>query len=99
MEKPEYNSPGVWHKLMALLLKPFMHERNTKFQATKAEAEKKMPTQSKARKFVGHKNQYVNGQNFASCASVCVCVALLKHKSFCQQWPAALTCDDERRQQ
>lgn len=35
------------------------------------------------------------------CVRVCmnVCVPLLKHKSFCQQWQAALTCDDERRQQ
>lgn len=41
-----------------------------------------MPSQSKARKFVGHKNQYVNGQKFATvacvyvpmCACLCVCM-------------------------
>lgn len=63
---PRNNSESVWHKLMALLLKPFIH-------ASKAQKTKKMPTQSKARKFVGHKNQYVNGQKFAT--FVCMCIS------------------------
>lgn len=44
MAEPTYNSPGVWHKLMALLLKPFIHE---KYQQQKLKQKRKCPRKAK----------------------------------------------------
>lgn len=61
--------------------------------------EEACPRKAEARKFASYKNQYVNGEKLAMCACVWGSwpTRLLKYKSHCQQWPAALTCDDRRR--